>query len=321
MLLSRKRGDRKDAYRVKNVEPFFLIIPYVMKTRVDSQNYFSEELDITALEQFVRTRQKEIPGLKLYHLLVAAMVRTYSQRPYLNRYVMDSKIYARKEMCVSLTIKRGMSVRDDETVIKPVFALDSTLYDVVEAFNKGVEENRKEIDENHTDFTAKLVGNLPHWLVKFVINTLWFMDKKSIMPNIINKVSPFHTSLFVTNMGSIGIKPIYHHLYEFGTTSVFVAMGKKRLELTKDSEGNVKRRRLIDIKVVTDERICNGHYYAESARMFMKYLMNPESLLTPPEKICIDNGIHKLSKRKFIEIRDGKKVKVPFELGDKYFTH
>ena len=98
-------------------------------------------------------------------------------------------------------------------------------------------------------------------------------------------------------------------------------MGKKRLELTKDSEGNVKRRRLIDIKVVTDERICNGHYYAESARMFMKYLMNPESLLTPPEKICIDNGIHKLSKRKFIEIRDGKKVKVPFELGDKYFTH
>ncbi len=321
MLLSKKFGDRKDAYRVKNVEPFFLIIPYVMKTRVDSQVYFSDEIDISAVEQFVRSKQKEIPGLKLYHVLVAAMTRVYSQRPYLNRYVMDSKIYARKNIDVSLTIKRGMSVNDNETVIKPTFEPDATLYDVVKAFNEGVETNRKVVDENDTDFTAKLIGHLPHWLVKGVVNFLWFMDKKGWMPGIVSKVSPFHTSLFITNMGSIGIKPIYHHIYEFGTTSVFVAIGRKRLEVTKDDEGNIKRKHYMSIKVVADERICNGHYYAESARLLMRYLNHPEKLLVPPENVVIDNGINKLSKRKLIVTKDGKNVKVPLELGGKYITH
>lgn len=294
MKLTKMLGDRCDGYRVKNVEPFFLIIPYVMKERVDSHVYFSDDLDITAIEQFVRDHQTDIPGLKLYHVMVAAMTRVYSQRPYLNRFVLDSKIYARNHVSVSLTIKRGMSVKDDETVVKPVFAPDATLYDIVDKFNEYVDANRTVIDENGTDSTAKIIGHLPHWFVKTVVNTLMFMDKKNCMPKIINKVSPFHTSLFITNMGSIGIEPIYHHLYEFGTTSIFVAIGKKRGVNVVDHHGNLTRRKYIGIKVVADERICNGHYYAESARMFMKFLNNPEKLLTPPETVVIDDGIKNL---------------------------
>ena len=326
MLLSRKYGDRKDAYRVKNVEPFFLIIPYIMKTRVDSQVYFSDEIDITAAEQFVKTHQKEIPGLKLYHVIIAAMTRVYSQRPYLNRYVMDSKIFARKDITVSLTIKKGMGVNDDETVVKPEIPYEATVYDVVNAFESEVNKNRVEETynadtSNDTDITAKLIGSLPHWLVRGVVNLLWFFDKRGIMSGFIKKVSPFHTSLFVTNLGSIGIKPIYHHIYEFGTTSVFVAIGRKRKEKTIDADGNVKFKRYMDMKVVADERICNGHYFAESARMFVHLLAKPEALLTAPDKICIDNGIHKLDKRKIIVEENGRKVKKPLEFGEKYFVH
>jgi len=326
MLISKRYGDRKDAYRVKNVEPLFLIIPYIMKTRVDSQVYFADEIDVTAAEQFVKDYQKEIPGLKLYHVLIAAMTRVYSQRPYLNRYVMDSKIYARKDITVSLAIKKGMGVNDDETVIKPVIPFDATIHDVVNAFESEVEKNREETKyttetANNTDVTAKLIGSLPHWLVRGVVNMLMFFDRHGILSGFINKVSPFHTSLFVTNLGSIGIKPIYHHIYEFGTTSVFIAIGKRRKEKIVDSDGNVKFKRYMGMKVVADERICTGHYFAESARILVKLLAKPEELLTPPEQICIDNGIHKLMKRKMIVEEGGKKVKKPLELGGKYITH
>lgn len=321
MKLSKKIGDRIDGYRVKNVEPFFLIIPYVMKTRVDSHVYFSDDLDITELEKFIWEHQKDIPGLKLYHLIIAAAVRVYSQRPYLNRFVIDSKIYARKQISVSLTMKRGMGVNDDETVVKPVFEPESTLYDVVNKFNELVEANRSEITENDTDNVAKIIGHLPHWFVKLVVNTLMFMDKKNCMPSLINRVSPFHTGFFITNMGSIGVEPIYHHIYEFGTTSIFAAIGKKRTVNVVGRDGQLVRKRYMGIKVVADERICNGHYYAESARLFMKLIQNPEKLLVPPENVVIDKGIHKLAKRKMTYHDGEKEVTKMFETDGKYKTH
>jgi hypothetical protein len=117
------------------------------------------------------------------------------------------------------------------------------------------------------------------------------MDKIGLLPKAINKVSPFHTSVFITNMGSLGIKSIYHHIYEFGTTSIFVAMGKKYSRMELDNDGNAIKRKYIDIKVVADERICDGYYYALSMRMLSKILKNPEILLDKPDTIMLDDGI------------------------------
>ncbi len=290
--LKRKFGDRYDGYRVKRVDPFFLLIPYLMKTRVDSQVYFSDEIDITELEKFIRFHNEtDIPGLKLYHVVIAAMVRLYSQRPHLNRFVMRSKIYARNHISVSMAMKRSMSIESETTTVKPRFEPTDTLLQVVERFNSAVEANRTEIQENGTDSTAKVIGNLPSCLVRSVVNVLAFLDRRGLMPRIINKVSPFHTSLFLTNMGSIGIRPIYHHIYEFGTTSVFLALGKKETIQAVDTDGNLVRKRVVGIKVVADERICDGHYYASSMRMLAKYLKNPEELLEPPAQVVPDEGI------------------------------
>ncbi len=323
MELSKKRGDRYDGYRVKNVEPFFLIIPYVMKTRVDSQVYFFDEIDITAAEQFVRAHQEDIPGLKLFHVIIAAALRTYSQRPYLNRFVMSSKIYARKEIPVSMIIKKQITAKGDETLVKPVFQPDVTLHDVVKRFNELVEENKAVVKQNGTDNTAKLIGHLPHWLVKSVINLLMWMDRCNFMPKIINKVSPFHTGLFLTNVGSIGIEPIYHHIYEFGTTSLFIAIGKKHVTLKPDEDDPtvMKRRKSIGFKLVADERICDGQYFAESCKIMLNLIKRPERLLEKPEFIYVDDGINKLFERKIIDEETGKKTKQTFKLGDKYRLH
>lgn len=247
---------------------------------------------ITEIEKFVREHAAtDIPGLKTYHVVIAAMIRLISQRPYLNRFVMGSKIYARNHISISMALKRSMSDDSETTTIKPIFKHDDILKDVVEKFNEAVEANKKVVKENQTDFVAKLIGNLPGIFVKFVVGTLANLDKVGLMPKVINKVSPFHTSLFITNLGSIGINPIYHHIYEFGTTSVFVALGKKYTEREIDEEGNVVRRRYVDLKVVADERICDGYYYALSMRMLAKIFRNPEVLLKKPESVVIDDGI------------------------------
>lgn len=290
--LKRKFGDRKDAYRIKKVDPFFLLIPHIMKKRVDSMVFFEDNIDITELEEFVRKhKETDIPGLHMYHVFASALLRLYSQRPYLNRYCMSGKIFARKSMRISMSVLRGKGDEQLSTMVKPEFEMSDTLYNVVENFNSQVDLNHEETTENGTDNTANILGHLPNWLTRFAVNFLTFLDHRGWLPKAVSEVSPFHTSLFITNLGSIGIKPIYHHIYEFGTTSIFVAMGKKETKYELRPDGTTVKKRYIGIKVVADERICDGHYYATSMRMLAKILRNPDQLLTPPEKVVIDNGI------------------------------
>lgn len=292
LKLKRKFGDRYDGYRVKNADPYYLLTPHIMKKRVDSQVFFEEELDITELEKFIRKHgETDVPGLKMYHLIVAACIRLYSQRPYLNRFCMNGKVFARNRMQISMSILRGQGDQAVSTDIKPEFELTDTLQDVVKRFNQLVDENRQETTENGTDSVATALTHMPCWLTRFIVNMLGFLDRRGWMPKALNEISPFHNSLFITNLGSIGIKPVYHHIYEFGTTSIFVAMGKKRTVREIEADGTIVKKRKIDIKIVADERICDGHYYATSMRMLSRLLQHPEQLLEPPAEVIMDDGI------------------------------
>lgn len=298
---SRKFGDRYDGYRVKNVDPFFYIIPQIMSERVDSQVYFGDEIDITLLEQFVREHaNSDIPGLKLYHVIIAGLVRMLALRPYFNRFVSARKIYQRNYISVSMAIKR-QGDSEETTTLKVHFDPKDTLEDVARKFNHEVEQNKKIIDENGTDRTAKILGHLPTFFVTAAVSFLKFLEKHGKLPKAINRVSPFHTSVFLTNMGSLGIQPIFHHIYEFGTTSIFIAMGNKTSKTELDLEGDVVKRRKMGIKVVADERICDGAYYAAGMRMLGKFLKNPQVLLHPPAVVNEDDGIIMKGRKRFDE--------------------
>jgi hypothetical protein len=108
------------------------------------------------------------------------------------------------------------------------------------------------------------------------------------MPKVIHRASPFHTSAFVTDLGSLGIKPIFHHIYDFGTTSIFLAFGKKEHSREIDAAGQVVERKYIGLKVVNDERICDGHYFAGAFKILAPFLKDPRKLETPPARIVED---------------------------------
>jgi hypothetical protein len=286
-------GDRSDGWRVKNVDAVFSAIPYFLRTRIDAQNYFEECVPINHIEQFIREHKEEIPDLSIMHVVMAAMVRLYSQRPHLNRFVMWNKIFARNHLNFSIIVKRSLSDDGEETLMKPYFQPTDTLEDVARKTRLAQEQNQKEGHKNNSDIISRIMGYLPDFVMRVVVFVLMWLDKVGLMPKVIESASPWHCSVFLTNIGSIGVESIYHHLYEFGTCSMFIAMGKKSRRHAMNKHGELTVYKSILLKFVMDERICDGFYYASSMRLLSRILSDPKVLLTPPEKVVIDEGVRR----------------------------
>lgn len=292
--VSRRLGDRYDGRRLRHTPAFFSVIPHIMKRRSDSLIAFDEYIEIDQLEKYVRHKRKEeqLPGFSTFHLIMAAAVRMIALRPWLNRFVIAGKIYARNALTFSLSVKRGMTHEAEETTIKPEFSRSDTVYDVYRSIQQAIEKDvLNGPEENRTDSTARLLSHCPAWLLRLVVNLMTFLDHRGLMPKALQKVSPFHTSLYLTDVGSLGIGPVYHHIFDFGTTSIFLALGKKETMLTRRPDGSVEEIRIIRLRFVVDERICDGYYYAESIRSMKKLLRHPERLEQPPGELPVDTWI------------------------------
>jgi hypothetical protein len=287
----RRIGDRYDGWRVNKLDTVFRVIPYFLRTRIDAQNFFEDRVEIDHIEAFIREHKEDMPNLSLMHIVIAGLVRLVSQRPALNRFVVWNKIFARNHFSVSLIVKRTLADDGEETLIKPYFQLEDTLPDVVRKIQQEIDANQPVGKKNDTDNVARFIGLLPDILLRFVVFMLMWMDKVGMMPKLIYRVSPWHCSMFITNIGSIGVESIYHHLYEFGTCSMFVAMGKKTRQNTINKEGEAESKKSVLLRFVMDERVCDGYYYANSMRQLNKILSDPAKLLLPPEKIVVDSGI------------------------------
>lgn len=282
----RRIGDRYDGRRLRSLDPLYRLIPFIMRYRSDSQNFFEDKIEISHTEAYLRRLKKSSgTSIGMLHVLVAAMVRTIALRPALNRFIAGQNIYARNEILVSLAIKKELTVESPETTIKFAFEPTDTLSQIAMKMNALIIENKVPDTQNDTDKLAHLLMLCPGFLLKFIVFLLRSLDYIGCMPRIINKLSPFHTSFFVTDLGSLGIKPIHHHLYDFGTTSIFLAFGVKLKEREIDSNNNYVDRKYITMKVVTDERTVDGHYYASAFKLFRTFVQHPERLEVVPEKL------------------------------------
>lgn len=287
----RRFGDRYDGWRLRHVDPFFLILPFILKNRLDSQNLFAADVDLDAVEEFIKKHKQDMPDLSIMHVIVAALVRVISQRPRINRFIVWNKLFARNHIAISLVVKRNLTDEGEETLTKTHFMPEDSLVDVTRKLQKEIDENAANGTQNATDITSKLLGALPPFILRLAIQFFYCLDNIGCLPRFIHHVSPWHCSIFVTNLGSIGIDPIYHHLSRFGTCSMFVAMGKKKHDYELNRDGQIVRRKHLSVKVTMDERICDGFYYASSMRLFNKILANPEVLLGPPDAVIADDGI------------------------------
>ena len=280
-------GLRSDGRKIKSLDPMFRVIPHVMKERSDAHVYFSQDIPIKSLDEYIAKKDQEGIKFSYMNIIYAALVRMLAEKPSLNRFIMDGRTYARHGIHISLAIKKGMTEEAEETTVKIPFKGTENIFEVKEMLDSAISKNKEISNQNNTDKLLKLLSYVPDWLYKLIVNILMYLDKHGMMPKAIIELSPFHTSAFLTNVGSLGIDAIYHHLYNFGTTGVFLAMGKKKKSYIYEDD-DIVQEKSISLAWVADERICDGFYYANALKSFYRYLKKPELLeekIEPKEDI------------------------------------
>ena len=284
-------GDRIDGRRIRTLHPMAQITSYFQWERNICSNFFEESFEITNIDRYIRQKRKEgLSDFGITHVLLAAYVRGIAKYPQLNRFISGQKVYSRgDDIQYCMVIKKEMSVDSPDTSIKVHLNPADTAADVYHKLNAAVESVKatKELDSN-LDGLIQYFNLIPSLLMKFVVWLLKLLDYFGLLPAFLLELSPFHGSLFFTSMGSLGIPPIYHHLYDFGNLPVFGAFGCKRRAVEVLEDGTVAPRKYIDVKFVLDERIVDGYYYATFFKYYRRLLRNPEILDNPPAEIVQD---------------------------------
>ncbi len=276
---------RADGRKTRNVFPMYRVAAHLMSRRYDAMNMITLDIPLEPIRTYLNQKKKE--GVYLSHmgLFIAAYLRTLAEFPHLNRFVVNKKIYSRNEISVAMVVLKSGDI-NQETMSKMYFESGDTVFDVQRKIDEYVAENRKTDASNGTDRIINTLLSIPG-LLTVGVKIFKFLDRYGLLPRAIIDVSPFHESLLITNLASIRTNHIYHHTYDFGTTSLAMAMGNLR-EVPKRRSGEIYLERCIPVGLVMDERIATGVYFAQAFRKFREYLSDPSKLETPAQNIVLD---------------------------------
>lgn len=276
---------RADGKLLKNVDPMYKIAAFVMNKRIDAMNSITINIPLGPIQHYINLKRGK--GIYISHMavVIAAYLRVTAEFPMLNRFIVNCKPYARNEFCVGMVVLKAGQV-DHGTMSKMYFKLDNTIFDVNNTINKYVEENRNSPEKNGTERFIRILLKIPG-ILRIAVALVKFLDKHGMLPKKVIDMSPFHCSMSISNLASIRTNHIMHHVYEFGTTSVFMTMGKS-VEIPKRKEESIIHDKCMPIGIVMDERICSGAYFALAFKRFKRYIKNPELLELPPEVVNQD---------------------------------
>lgn len=283
-------GDRSDGRKLRTLDPVQVVGNYVMPTRSGASNCIHETVEISAVERYIREKRRAgMPNFGITHVFLAAYVRCVAKYPALNRFLSGQQVYSRdNDIQFCMMVKEDMTTEAPESAMKLHLRPTDTVEDIYRKFNAEVDRIKDNSSASDFDKTAKALSLIPGVFFKFVIWVLKTMDYFGLLPKFLLEVSPFHGSIFFTSMGSLGIPPIVHHLYDFGNLPIFVAFGCKYRKNEVQLDGTVVQRKYIDYTVNTDERICDGFYFATTLKHMKKLLMHPERLDEPIEEVVRD---------------------------------
>ncbi len=282
-----KPSGRKDAYRIKDIDPFHSIVPYVMPKRTEAEVFMHENIDITNLLEFIKKENEEKgTELKLFHAICTAVARILYLRPLLNSFVAGRRFWQRTDITLSFVAKKKFQDYAEEGLMTLKAEPDMNIYDISSIILGDVKKVRS-TGGNDLDKTMGFVGKLPRFLLVFLFYIFKRLEFHGCMPASLTKGDPNYTSVLLSNLGSIKCGAPYHHLSNYGTNSVMMTIGVIHKEIKTDDNGNQSIRDTVDIGVTLDERIADGFYFARSIKM-LKYLLDKPELLTQPIRESIE---------------------------------
>lgn len=281
-------GHRPDGKRIKHLNGFYNVIPIIMKQRVDSMNWLTIEMELEPLREFIK-EQKEKTG-KVYtyfDILLSSIVRVIALKPEMNRFVVNGRLYQRNHIGFSLALQKSLKrgIESDESTVKCKFTGTESIDQIIEQKDKVVMEAKKEKQHTKTDDLVNSVMRGPYFFKAFLVNFLMWLDKHGLLPMSVLDAIPFHTTFFITDMKSIKLPSLHHHLYNFGTTGLFFSTSAEEKKLYLDPETHeLKEKDIMKIAFVSDERFCDGYSFSQACRMLKKIWANPRVLLRELDK-------------------------------------
>ncbi|MBR6410546.1 MAG: 2-oxo acid dehydrogenase subunit E2 [Clostridia bacterium] len=290
-LMKKKRfKDRKDGRLLRSLDYVQKFTPYVMRDRCDSLNMFTASINVTRADKFCREKQQSgMNYFTILHLILAAYTRTVAEHPAINRFVSGRRVYARRNIEVNMIVKKEMTKDAPETGVKVWFDPADTVNDVYQKFNDIVRKTVGDLGkENGMDKAASFLTSLPRCLMNFIMFILRRMEYHGTLPKALTDVSPFHGSLIITSMGSLGIPPVYHHIYNFGNLPIFISYGIKQIVPVINKNGETVPKKIIELKITMDERIASGYELSSAFKSLKHYLEHPELLEEPPKEVLDD---------------------------------
>ena len=282
----RKRGDRKDAYQVKDCPALLRLLPHILPNRTDCEVYISQKIDVTKLMEYIRKKNAEHPNYKttIFHCLVVAMARVLKERHYMNRFIQGRRIYERFEISLSFMAKRRFADGADEAmmIVKPKD--EDTLDTISHRIYGDVTQMRKKEhaeDGDGIDGTIEKVMRMPTIFVMALVKIVRILDFWGKNPDVFTDGDINYTSVLFSNLGSIGCPSVYHHLNNYGTNSVVITLGTVHKENKIMPDGSIQLRDIVDFGATIDERIGDGFYFARSLKLVEYICEHPEILDKP----------------------------------------
>ena len=284
-------GRRPDGRRVKGIDPVIKITGYVMPMRCDAQVFLKHKVDLDELSVYIRRKKKE-SGQKITHMqiLIASYVRALSENPQINRFIMNKQLFARNNCSVAFTIlKDPQDIDAGEAVVKIKFDLSDTIFDAGARMNAAIARNRQTEEKTFVD---RLLGGLfaVPGLATVVVGLVRCLDRFGIAPKALIEELPFYVGMYVTNMASLGMHELNHHLYNWGDVSLFFGMGVPE-KIAEVENGQTVMKRYMPLGITADERICSGAHYARFFKAMRRYISHPELLEQPPKEVRFDQGL------------------------------
>ena len=279
----RRFGDRRDGKLLRDIDGMHLIMPMIYPNRCDNEAFISERIDLTNIDKYIAEYNAKDPDFKLtlFHVIVASVMKLLVLRPKLNRFIVNKNLYQRNNYSASFIVKKQFSDSSEEGMAFIYANEDSTLDSLHDELYKQIKREKSTSSANSTADTLDFFTTIPRFLVKIIIWLLCRLDRHGIVPQDIIAADPYYASVIFSNLGSIKLKSGYHHLTNWGTTSIFVVVGemKKRVFLRED--GTEEYRNSVDLGLTIDERLADGYYYSKSVRILKHILEHPECLEQP----------------------------------------
>ena len=278
--MSRKWGDRKDGKLLRDLDSMHYIMPLIYPNRCDNEAFMHLRIDLTKAEEFLAKKNAGNPAYKynLFQLVLTAVLKTIVLRPVMNRFIANGNMYQRNEITAAFTVKKIFADDGGEALARIYAKEEDTLDTIHEEIYRQVSfcrSDKKDASTESMDFVQKLPGK---HLIGAVVR---WLDRHGWMPSSLIATDPYYCSAVLTNLGSLKIDAGYHHKTNWGTNSLFCAIGLMKKRPFFDEEGNMTMRMSVDLGFTIDERLADGYYYAKTMRLLKKLLENPELLELP----------------------------------------